>query len=71
MKMKNQGVLIIHKAVDSLQAITQINGDWQQKGVSTLVGILSLILTDEVLTYNVEIKGELKNHALSQIYLHK
>jgi hypothetical protein len=68
--MNSQEILIIHKAVDSLQATAQIKGDWEQKGISTLDGILSLTFANEISTYNVEIKGELRNQALPQIYLH-
>lgn len=66
--MNNQEALIIHKAVDSLQATTQIKGNWKQKGLPSLDGMLSLIFANEVLTYNVEIKGELRNLALPRIY---
>ncbi len=68
--MNNQEILIIHKAVDSLQATAQIKGNWKQKGISTLDGMLSLIFANEVSTYNVEIKGELRNQSLPQIYQH-
>ena len=61
-------MLIIHKAVDSLQATAQIKGHWRQKGISTLDGMLSLTFTNEVSTYNVEIKGELRNQSLPRIY---
>ena len=68
--MNSQEILIIHKAVDSLQATAQIKGNWKQKGLPSLDGMLSLIFANEVSTYNVEIKGELRNQALPQIYLH-
>jgi hypothetical protein len=66
--MNGQEILIIHKAVDSLQATTQIKGNWEGNGVPALDGILSLTFADEVLNYNVEIKGELRNQALPKIY---
>jgi hypothetical protein len=68
--MNIQEQLIVQKALDNLQATTQIQGDWEQKGISTLDGILSLTFANEISTYNVEIKGELRNQALPQIYLH-
>jgi hypothetical protein len=66
--MNNQEVLIIHKAVDSLQATAQIKGNWEQKGLPSLDGMLSLMFANEVSTYNIEIKGELRNLALPRIY---
>ena len=66
--MNSQEILIIHKAVDSLQATAQIKGNWEQKGLPSLDGMLSLMFANEVSTYNVEIKGELRNLALPRIY---
>ncbi len=66
--MNSQEILIIHKAVDSLQATAQIKGNWELKGFPSLDGMLSLMFANEVLTYNVEIKGELRNQALPRIY---
>ena len=68
--MNNQEQIIIDRAVDNLLTTAQIKGNWEQKGLPTLDGMLSLIFTNEVSTYNVEIKGELRNQALPQIYLH-
>ena len=68
--MNSQEQIIIDKAVDNLHTTAQIKGNWQQKGFSTLDGMLSLIFANEVSTYNVEIKGELRNQALPQIYQH-
>lgn len=64
----NQEQIIIHKAIDNLQATSQIKGKWKQKGIPSLDGILSLTFANEVSTYNVEIKGELRNQALPKIY---
>jgi hypothetical protein len=66
--MNNQEILIIHKAIDNLQATIQIKGKWKQKGIPTLDGILSLTFSNEISTYNVEIKGELRNQVLPKIY---
>ena len=66
--MNNQEISIIHKAVDSLYATTKIKGNWEQKGLPNLDGRLSLMFAHEVVTYNIEIKGELRNQALSKIY---
>ena len=68
--MNNQEQIIIDRAVDNLLTTAQIKGNWEQKGLPTLDGMLSLTFTNEVSTYNVEIKGELRNQALPQIYLH-
>ena len=68
--MNSQEQIIIDKAVDNLHTTAQIKGNWEQKGFSTLDGMLSLIFANEVSTYNVEIKGELRNQALPQIYQH-
>ena len=68
--MNKQGQIIIDRAVDNLHTTTQIKGSWEQKGLPTLDGMLSLIFANEVSTYNVEIKGELRNQALPQIYQH-
>jgi hypothetical protein len=66
--MNNQEQRIIDKAIDNLQTSTLIKGKWKQKGIPTLDGILSLTFANEVSTYNVEIKGELRNQALPKIY---
>ena len=66
--MNNQEILIINKALDNLQKTAQIKGNWEQKDISTLDGMLSLVFANEVSTYNVEIKGELRNQALLRIY---
>lgn len=68
--MNSQEQIIIDKAVDNLHTTAQIKGNWEQKGLPTLDGMLSLIFANEVSTYNVEIKGELRNQALPQIYQH-
>ncbi len=68
--MNSQDQIIIDKAVDNLHTTAHIKGNWEQKGLPTLDGMLSLVLANEVSTYNVEIKGELRNQALPQIYLH-
>ena len=68
--MNIQEQLIFHKALDNLHETAQIKGNWEQKGLPTLDGILSLTFANEISTYNVEIKGELRNKALPQIYLH-
>lgn len=68
--MNNQEQIIIDRAVDNLLTTAQIKGNWEQKGLPTLDGMLSLIFANEVSTYNVEIKGELRNQALPQIYQH-
>jgi len=67
-KMNTQEQIIIYKALDNLQKTTLIKGNWKQKGIPNLDGILSLIFPNEVSTYNVEIKGEMKNQALPKIY---
>ena len=66
--MNNQEISIIHKAVDSLYATTKIKGNWEQRGIPNLDGMLSLMFANEVFTYNIEIKGELRNQTLPQIY---
>ncbi len=66
--MNKQESFIIHQALDNLQVTTQIEGHWTPKGLPLLDGILSLTFANEVSTYNVEIKGELRNQALPRIY---
>ncbi len=66
--MNKQEASIIYKALDNLQATTQIKGHWEQKGLLILDGILSLTFANDFSTYNVEIKGELRNQALPRIY---
>lgn len=58
---------IINIALDNLQKNTNIKGKWVEFAIKELDGKLNLMINNEEIKFNVEIKKELRNHLLPQI----
>jgi hypothetical protein len=58
---------IIYVALENLQKSAQIEGKWEPVAKKELDGKLVLKIDNQKLTYNVEIKNELRNQHLKQI----
>jgi hypothetical protein len=58
---------IIHIALENLKKTTQINGEWNVRTETKLDGVLTLRIENDVLTFNTEVKKELRNYQLFQL----
>jgi len=58
---------IVHIALENLQKTAGIIGTWQANGVLELDGKLEITLNNQLVTLNVEVKQELRNHQLPKI----
>jgi hypothetical protein len=63
--MKENGIVDI--ALENLEKETQIAGTWAPNGLKELDGRLTLMVENERLDFNTEIKTELRNHIIPQI----
>ena len=58
----------IFKAVENLQLNTPIKTKWDNSDIAALFGKIEFDISDEILTYNIDIKREVRNQYLSNIY---
>lgn len=64
-KKWNMGKEIIHIALERLRKITGLEANWIENG--PLDGMLDIKVNGQQYTYDVEVKGELRNHQLQNI----
>ena len=65
--MNTRETEIVDIALESLKKETKIVGEWAPEGLKELDGKLTLIVGNERLDFNTEIKTELRNHVIPQI----
>jgi hypothetical protein len=58
---------VIHIAIENLKETAQIEGQWDFITETRLDGKLTLFINDVTITFNTEIKKELRNHQLLQL----
>src|ERR1035437_6918498 len=59
---------IAHIALENLQKNVGITGRWRDFGPKELDGQVEIIYENQTITFNAEIKQELRNHQLPQIF---
>lgn len=65
--MNNREYKIIDIALENLQKNAGITGDWEEYGQKELDGQIKLVIENQPLKFNAEIKQELRNHQLPRI----
>lgn len=58
----------VHFALENLQKTAGIKGKWMKNGPKNRDGKIELIVDNQHLKFNVEIKRELRNHQLAKIF---
>ena len=58
----------IFKAIENLQLNTPIKAKWNNSDMAALFGRIEFNISDEILTYNIDVKREIRNQYLSEIY---
>lgn len=58
----------IFTAIKNLQITTPIKASWNNLGIPSLFGRIEFTISDEISTYNVDVKKEVRNQYLSEIY---
>ncbi|MDR6560797.1 MULTISPECIES: type IV toxin-antitoxin system AbiEi family antitoxin [unclassified Arcicella] len=58
---------ITQLALENLEANIGVAGNWNEHGIHELDGTMELIIDQQLLKFNVEVKQELRNHQLAKI----
>lgn len=58
----------VFTAIQNLQLTTPIKASWDNLGFPSLFGKIVFTILDEPLTYNIDVKKEVRNQYLSEIY---
>lgn len=58
----------VFKAIENLQINTPVKASWDNSGITSLFGKIHFTISNEISTYNIEVKKEMRNQYLSEIY---
>jgi hypothetical protein len=65
--MVMKGTEIVQIAIENLRKTADVDGNWENQTNNELDGVLTLIIDNEKVAFNTEIKKELRNHQLIQL----